>query len=540
MKNLCSGFLVLVLVPGLLAAAQQSLLNHGVPHPPNSYVAGNAIEALIGQFDDDPVADAAFLQGGNLHVVYSVDRIHTYDKVVGPFTSITKVRLTTPEGRDALIAAKAGGLVLLTWTPPPPPPVPLPLPTWTWGELLTDPNWSHAEQLQTVERAGAPTMVCAVSADDSLILSAQWNGSGLTNTASIAAAAPVKSMAGLYWDTNNALDFVYHDGLVLRLVVSSGPSANPFPSTSFSPRLLRLPIPGYDDGVLLVAGNPGGQTLYSLAGELGPSNNFIVMQSIPCAPYTVERLTLTNFDAEPRTDLVLSATRPEGGDAEVEAFARVLFGYAPAVFSYLGSQGPSEVSLADVWSTTCGGPPAVAAGDIDGDGDDDLVYAGSADCAHQVRVFFDNVINEEWAPTPSDQWDQTKAWIASVYFWEESEELPDRFEISPWQLPTAGPSVDSDHLRFRVYKPGEGILFDEVRDATPFTYPLPPGCLPTELFFEFSYVSATLEGDTWVPHRSFPAWVGKWVKNRFFGGNIYNGGLDRPPPPSNPPITHNP
>jgi hypothetical protein len=539
MKHLCRGLSLLALGPGLLAAAQEiTVNNHGLPHPPPGFITGTATEALIGRFDADTVPDTVLLQDGLLYLVHSPDRIYTYEQLGGPFTSITKVPLETTIPRDGVIASYASGVRLLTCDDEG---------DWTIAPLTGVSGWGGAKQLQTVEHAGAETMVCGVAASETAILYAQWNGSGLVLPGSRGTTTTIKAMAGLHWNSDNTLDFAFHDGDSLNLIVGPGPIMNALQSATPSPHLLRLPIPGYDDGLLLVAGNPGAQTLLSLARELGPTNNVAVMQSIPCAPNTVERLTLANFDAHTHTDLVLSVSRPEG------RFARVLYGFGPGVFNYLGLVGNPydpqailsgvEFGLADIWSTTCGYSPAIAGGDLDGDGDGDLVYAGSSFCTPQVRVYLGNGVYEDWAPVESELWNHVKPWLGLAQF--ECE--PDRFEFFPWQAPNQGPAVEATHIRFRAFSAGEGVLDDLLVPIGFFSYPLPAGHEPDELYFEFSYVRAEGYPPVVQPYpsgvqRSFPAWVGSWSTNKQPVDGVPNptGGLDRPPTPSGPPITHNP
>jgi hypothetical protein len=510
-----------LLLPSLPIAAQE-YLNHAIPHP-DGLVTGNASEVLIGCFNGDVIPDAMVLQDGDLLLIDSPDRISYFTKVEGSYTSICKVNLGTSQ--DGVLAASSAGLTLFQWSGG----------ALAASSVTAPADWASATRLQTVLSPSWSAKICGVSASGTKILAATWSGSALSSSAVNDLQVPILALAGLHWDGDGVLDFAYDLGAGVVVLSQAGSYSSS--QTCGTPQLLRLPIPGYDDGVLWLTSNPsGGQRLLSLARVIG-SQGIAVMQEFLCAPNTVERMTLASFDTGGGTDLVLSIANTEG------RFFRVLYRYGPAHFWIFGDTGESagvQLGLDDV-SGTCTPAPPVASGDMDGDGDDDLLFAGHAGCTAMAQVFFPNGTAEE-RQDPEVRDHHVKPWL---FYSTTVEKKPtyNRFRIYPWEKPTVGPAAGATHVRVRVFEGSEYVVshspmadasfsFEDLEtEAIVLTF---PPYLPDTMYFEFSY--ETRSGSTVT--KAFPAWVGTFTEQGFpyedIGGKS-TGGFDRPPrPPSGP------
>jgi hypothetical protein len=316
--------------------------------------------------------------------------------------------------------------------------------------------------------------------------------------------------------------------------------------------VLRLPGAGgtdavHDDVIWVTQGSPGlGQMLNVVHSPGGTFEPPIYSGTIIAA-----HLTLADLDADGSQDLVI--TRSD------EHTSFVLFRqHTGASFGFFSeqNQNPLGFDLGAV-SGSCAGSPAVGAGDLDGDGDEDVLYAGQPGCADLAQVCFANGIDEECQVigTPSEL---VKPWVSHVDFhnWIYPEVpgpgVEDEVHMTfyPWALPLAPAVSSASHLRVTVWG-----RMDDPGDITPvrlsdnfysrtspmFTVdvPLPPHAesgLPQYLVIELSYV--VCDGVPEVDHvvQSFPAWTGQI--DRFLGiqddgdaGGGTTGGIDRPPPP---------
>jgi hypothetical protein len=517
-------FAVLVAsVPVPLNAQQEEIKTVDLPHPA-SYLSGAATEAQVGRFDANAggdanvVPDVAVLQGGDLCFATSPDRVYAFTKVAGPFTSLARVALASPAGRDGVLVTSGDGVELVAWDDTEQ--------AFASTTVLEDANWESAEQLQAF--AGTPTRIYALSSSHETILCAEWDGEELAHPTSLAVSTPLLALAVLDWDGDPNPDFACDDGSGLRILDSSGTPYGTIALPGTAPRLLRLPVTGGSDGVLWLTDfpfPPYGQVVGSVVpGSLGAPT---IAQMQPLSPWNVQAMTLARFDADAEPDVVLSYQSSTG------AAAKVYFGTGDATFAETSDSEPEgvELSLSAVWNTT-GPAPAVAAGDLDGDGDDDLLYAGDATLSAEVRVVFANGVDQ----TNLDDNDHLKAWING----EALDTGTHLLTVYPWALPTSAPGNVATHIHVRVFRAitgGKVVLINEAFAVPPvvfgsFHLSVPNATSPEDLYFEFSYVRR-VSGQV---VQAFPAWIGlyRWDEGPDSGGDGTGGFIRPPPPPTGP------
>jgi len=196
---------------------------------------------------------------------------------------------------------------------------------------------------------------------------------------------------------------------------------------------------------------------------------------------------------------------------------------------------------------SCSSAPVVAGGDLDGDGDEDLIFCGQVSCASSALVCFADGFDEEAAnPLHPDR--HTKPWLYAALFtdWPASEDSDAQLTIYPWEMPSAGPASTATDLRVTVWArpddPGP-IVAQCLVDA--FFSPSSTICtvdiptprmdpLPRYLVLDFSYVRRNSSGEI---TRDLPAWIGEIDRENPPGsgaGGEITGGIHRPPPPPSP------
>jgi len=494
-----------------------------LPYP--AFVSGEASAVVIGRLNDDVVLDAAVLQGGHVYLVCNPDRYNTFREVEGVYTSICRVPLTATGG-DGVLATTSTGVALLSWSPT--------SHTLVATTALTNTDWASGRQLQMVQRSPTSSvLVHGLAATGPKILSAQWSGTQLLSPSVVSSTTTAMAMSGVFWDGDGALDFACDDGSYLRVVSASGAVLCSYPSGYASPQLLRLPATGCAscaDSLIWLSSLYGNQVI--TVSHANGSNQVVFDQVIPSYTSVVARLTLADFDADGKADLV--ATRSD------QALARVLYRQvgSPPFGLFGGSGGEQGLELALPNAGTCGVAPAAAAGDLDGDGDDDMYYAGHPGCLGEACVYFAN---------GKDALAQ-RVWFRSGSFTlyeEPSEGHAACFVFDTKAMPPAVASAGGTHLRVRVWACGGGSAIGE--QLADYAEPVPEvayiyldsptsGPFPKDLFVEASFEQRS-SGDAVA--RSFPPWMGAMnveeglVFEALSGGT---GGLLPPPlpPPSGP------
>jgi hypothetical protein len=512
-----------------------------LPYPTtgSNAVTGNATQACVGQFTDDVIADGAILCGGNVFLLYAPERFSAYSKVTGPFTSIAKVGVSAT-GRDGLLASTSSGLVLLKWDTS--------SRQLTSTTALSNTSWGGATQLQTVV-FGSTTKICAVSSTGATILFADWDGSQIVSSSvgSLDVSSTILSLAGLNWggtDGTQHFDFAYDDGSKLRVVSSSGTQLYSYTNAYAAPIVLRMPVASGTDNVIWVTQNPFG------AGQcltVAHSSNGSIESPIYFGTMVAAHLTLADIDADGLQDLVV--TRSD------DHYARVLYRQLSGSMSYGLTGGSGGVSgmlydLSSVDGSCSSNAPAVAAGDLDGDGDEDVLFAGHVGCGNQAYVCFANGVDDECGDYFYSENKHIKAWVSSVTYTDWTDGTSAQLQLTPWTTSIMTPvSAATDvHVTVWARATSDGAItpqsladaFFASGDTAPtISIPWSDGDPPEYLVVCVNYVQRNGSG---VVVHSYPSWVGQFDhKNPPLppsAGGETTGGVERPPPPpSSPPPT---
>jgi hypothetical protein len=454
--------------------------------------------------------------------------------------------LSACAGREGLLASTSSGLVLLKWdassrqlasTTP-----------------LTDSSWANASQLQTVV-FGSTTKICGVASSGCTILYADWDGGQIVSSSvgSLTVSSTILSLAGLNWSGSSDtphFDFAYDDGSKLRVVSSAGTTLYSYTNAYATPLVLRMPAASGTDNVIWVTKNPfgDGQVL-----TVAHSSNGSVESPIYGGTMVAARLTLADIDHDGLQDLVI--TRSDG------PYAQVLYRQTSGSMSFGLTNSAADtaptLNLSNVYGSCSTIAPAVAAGDLDGDGDEDLLFAGHAACGNEAFVWFSNAIDEEFSSVDHES-DHIKPWVvdlAEFDDWTGVTQGTDNVAMlyfTPWLRPTAAPANSATDLRVTVWARAsqDGPIepqsltdrFVSPSGSTTCAVAIPAnfsGEFPQYLVVCFNYVKRDTSG---AITNSYPSWVGQIDRSdppQAHGptaGGTTTGGIDRPPPPpSSPP-----
>jgi hypothetical protein len=321
------------------------------------------------------------------------------------------------------------------------------------------------------------------------------------------------------------------------------------------PLLLRLPNATTTDYVVWASKNPFGTdevvtVVRSSGGTNSPPNDGSIELPMSLGTVTAASLTLAAIDNDGAQDLVITHAS--------DRYAHVLYRQTSgsSSFSYTSSHGGQSNLLLDlsaVYGTgSCSTPPAVGAGDLNGDGDDDIIFAGQPTCGNQARICFADGINEEYHdvlyPTT-----HARSWVRCIDFvadWPSSDLLSSndlQLTIDPWWMTTTGPSSVATNIRVTVWGqqtatgPIDPIaLSDGLYDKSGYPFPVnvPPNYLgpkPPYLVICFNYVYQ--DPISLAITHSYPSWIGQLDRSLPPGcqgtdaGGEITGGIRRPPPP---------
>jgi hypothetical protein len=263
------------------------------------------------------------------------------------------------------------------------------------------------------------------------------------------------------------------------------------------------------------------------------------------AAMVAARLTLADVDGDQSQDLVI--TRSD------DHYAQVLYRQSGSTSFVSSSSNPNmpsnlQINLTNVYGSCTTTPPAVGAGDLDGDGDEDLLFGGHSPCGAEAFVSFSAGVDEEtWSGV--DETQHIKPWIHRSCYTDWYNGLPASMSIDPWDWSAMAP-VQDDATDVHVTVWGldtSGAIRPQSLVDTFLPYPLgltpkvyiPPnysGGPPQYLFMCFNYVRRV--GNV-ITH-SYPTWIGKL--DRFNtpicdpgdAGASLTGGINRPPPPPSP------
>jgi hypothetical protein len=518
-----------------------------LPYPtsgPNA-VSGTATQVCVGQFTDDVLPDGALLCGNTIYLMYAPERFSSFAAVSGTYTAMTKVGLSN--GKDGLIASTSSGLSLVQWTSSPR--------GLSASTITGSSGWDSATQIQVVTYSTAPTTrICALASNGKTILFAGFDGTALTDAGSITPTTnTIQALVGLNWghstDDTLRIDLAYDDGTGLQVVYPTGAAAPAPPfDTLYScsnaclhPQLLRLPG-SPSDGVIWITQNPSGGEMLTVArngAALEPAVYFGTAM-------TAASMALADMTGDHLQDLVITESN--------DHYAWVLTRQSSGSMSFGASL--QYLDLGTVYGTSCPNTPVFAAGDLDGDGDEDLLLAGQPSCSNKAYVRFAGGIDDENV----NPYANIKAWISGRLHWTNWASAPASITFSLWQTPTSLSSLNDLYLHVTTWALDTAgqitpmRLSDECvnfRNLTPpyNVYIDEPTTLPDNIAVCFNYVEGN--GTTAGITRSYPSWIGKIVCSTDGGGDggaddggdtgtdtggTTTGGIDRPPPPRSSPV----
>ncbi|MBK7643059.1 MAG: hypothetical protein IPJ19_08400 [Planctomycetes bacterium] len=498
-----------------------------LPYPSN-FVSGSATKIAVGRFTDDLVADGALLCGGNVFLLYAPEHVCSYSRLVGPFTSMTKVDSSAHPGQQMLLASTSAGLSLIEWDPS--------ARVLKSSAALADPTWAGATSLQTVHGGvDGGTVVCGLSTDGKTVLRVAWDGAHIVTGSSGSVRLPTHplSFAGLHWNSDSLLDVAYDDGQGLRVLSGTGASLYSSTSACAIPKVLRFPQASGTDNVVWVTTDPA-TNAESLT--VVHSSNGVAEAPIPASGVIVSEIALADVDADGRADLVATFLNVP--------LAMVFYGQASGsmsfgLFSGTGA-GPTSINLVSAYAPSWAAP-ALGTGDLDGDGDEDVLCAGQPGDLAGVQAWFSaGVYDEVFQPGYESQ--IVKAWMSGFTYLDWSGGTAAKITLTPWNVPATGPSSAATDIRVSVWArstsngPIEPVsLFDgffETEGDLHISLPTPAGNLPQYLVMTVGYVERNPQG---AVVRSLPTWTGQIdrlnLPHPTTGGATTTGGVDRPPPP---------
>ncbi len=440
-------------------------LKHPTSGP--NMVVGDAKQVVLGQLTDDAIPDAVVLHGpSNLYFLYAADRRNAWQKLTGTHTSPTLLPKGLGPTRDGILTVGPSGLQKLIWTGP------------TGSRTLASTNlpstsaWIGAKCLQVVSTPTGTFQVMAIAAGNKKILRATWNPTTATLSplGSLGVPPAVDTLCGVQWNSDNTIEYATTNGSGMRVFGASGnlqtdvPGVVVYSLTQTNTESLILadpnPNPALPSGVVWVRSGPGVTDIVSRVTQSGPQANSPWFGGLD-----VQSIALADLGGDARTELVafcqgfatgLGVARAAGSDDFVQTPA-YMFDVDRAhsavkdfkVALQMETQFPSGTGAYGAFPNL-GNAPAVAAMDLDGDGDQDLFLAGHPALAARSIVFLGAKVNEENAHSPLPEYD-TRAWLPNYQvrriFGTSTVEID--MGVIP-AAPDSGPGHTATHVRVVV------------------------------------------------------------------------------------------
>ncbi|MEM7305611.1 MAG: hypothetical protein AAF682_03020 [Planctomycetota bacterium] len=330
------------------------------PYSNDVAAAGPPESMHVGRLTGDMIPDVVFLAAGRPYLAYGPSVYRTTIAIDGPTGMLSDVGVLPGGGfdcNDAFVSVSPEGLHLWRILPG----------TVSWDCTLVDGNeWAGATRLKVVDTDldGSPNIV-GLAADGHTLLDAEDEGAGWTTTTLYEAGVPIEHYELLDWASGEGLDgleLAVADAEGLLSVYPRGGGESIYSYTVGARSLDLAVIDRVDDPHQRVAWiSLLGETHYLSVHGAGGDEGMLSLGILSCF-----ELTAGDADLDGDSDLLISH-RYSTDQVLLANFSDVLPG--GATFSYAGV---ILVRVAAPGTDMSQQMSAGAAGDLDGDGDDDL------------------------------------------------------------------------------------------------------------------------------------------------------------------------
>ncbi|MGH7339486.1 MAG: hypothetical protein ACREKH_03270, partial [Candidatus Rokuibacteriota bacterium] len=284
------------------------------------------------------------------------------------------------EGRDGLVAITPEGVMRLHWN----------------GSdleetlLASSDVWASAHFLQVTPSAFGSHVAAVTSGGQ--VARGEYGGGSFTELELLRLELSPLAFAALEFDASPGIEYALDDGSGLEIYSESGELIHAsVPNSSAAPLLLRLPEAGsaYDALVWLTNVAPSAQMFGVIRKDDAPP--YALYEPFMVIAWPVEELALADYFGDGHLDLL--------GVSAVDTALRVLKNQHALVSQPLYSfdiplLGTFQFDAAQVYGAGWSTAPALAVGDLDGDGDADPVLAGHAATSGEVEVLISDGFDE--------------------------------------------------------------------------------------------------------------------------------------------------
>jgi hypothetical protein len=481
------------------ASALQVFNGTRITHPHPSGLSGDAEKVVIGQLTDDATRDVAILQGNTIFLLDAPARQSSCHVAVGTYTDLALLPDGGLAGRDGLVAIAPEGVVRLHWN----------------GSVLVETvlassdSWASAHFLQVTPCALGSHVAAVTSGGE--VVRGEYDAGSFTELEPLRFGLSPLAFAALEFDASSGVEYAFDDGSGLQIYSENGELIHAsIPNSSAAPLLLRLPEVGstYDALVWLTSAAPSVQLLTVARTDEAPPyaryEPFMVV-SLP-----VEEIALADYFGDGHLDLL--------GVSAVDPALRVLknqsvFVAQPLYTFDLPLPDTFQFDATHVYGSGWSTAPALAVGDLDGDGDADPVLAGHAATSGEVEVLLSDGIDESaWRAELNPSIHQN---LDCLEYYETENPATAHFKLEIF-APLEPTSHAETHIAGAVWVQNQegGSLWT---CAYPFLEPI-SGSLPTKVWPEVPVSTVSLGG---TPPEIF--WVQFWAVRRVSGKEVWSG-----------------